>query len=45
MGIATGAIGTVSEALRPILGAGYLAYGLLLPIWFLLVGWKLYRLG
>ena len=45
MGIATGAIGTVSEALRPVLGIGYLGYGLLLPVWFLAVGWKLYRLG
>lgn len=45
MGIATGAIGTVSEALRPLIGAGYIGYGLLLPAWFLAVGWKLYRLG
>lgn len=45
LGIATGAIGTVSEALRPLLGIGYLGYGLLLPSWFLAVGWKLYRLG
>jgi hypothetical protein len=45
LGIATGAIGTVSEALRPLLGLGYIGYGLLLPIWFLAVGWKLYRLG
>lgn len=45
VGIATGALGTVSEALRPVLGAGYLGYGLLLPIWFVAVGWKLYRLG
>lgn len=45
VGIATGAIGTVSEALRPVLGAGYLGYGILLPIWFIAVGWKLYRLG
>jgi hypothetical protein len=45
LGIATGAIGTVSEALRPLLGVGYIGYGLLLPIWFLAVGWKLYRLG
>lgn len=45
LGIATGAVGTVSEALRPMLGIGYLGYGLLLPIWFVAVGWKLYRLG
>jgi hypothetical protein len=45
VGIATGAIGIVSEALRPLLGPGYFVYGLLLPIWFIAVGWKLYRLG
>ncbi len=38
-------LGIVSEALRPILGPGYFVYGLLLPIWFLAIGWKLYRLG
>lgn len=45
LGIATGALGTVSEAFRPILGLGYLGYGLLLPIWFIAVGWRLYHLG
>lgn len=45
VGIATGALGTVSEALRPVMGIGYMGYGLLLPIWFVAVGWKLYRLG
>lgn len=45
LGIVTGALGIVSEALRPILGPGYIVYGLLLPIWFLAVGWKLYQLG
>ena len=45
LGIATGAIGIISESLRPLLGAGYIGYGLLLPIWFFAVGWKLYRLG
>lgn len=45
LGIATGVIGAVSEALRPVLGIGYMGYGLLLPIWFVAVGWKLYRLG
>ncbi len=38
-------LGIVSEAFRDILGPGYYVYGLLLPIWFLAVGWKLYRLG
>jgi Domain of unknown function (DUF4386) len=32
LGIVTGALGIVSEALRPILGPGYIVYGLLLPI-------------
>ena len=45
LGIVTGALGIVSEAFRPMLGPGYLVYGLLFPIWFLAVGWKLYRLG
>src|SRR5437763_1997469 len=45
LGIVTGALGIVSEAFRDILGPGYYVYGLLLPIWFLAVGWKLYRLG
>jgi hypothetical protein len=45
LGIATGALGTVSEVFRPVLGLGYLGYGLLLPAWFIAVGWKLYRLG
>ncbi len=45
LGIVTGVLGIVSEALRPILGPGYFVYGLLLPTWFLVVGWKLYRLA
>jgi hypothetical protein len=45
LGIVTGALGMVSEALRPIIGPGYLVYGLLLPAWFLVVGWKLYLLA
>lgn len=45
LGIVTGALGIVSEALRPMIGPGYVVYGLLLPIWFLAVGWRLYRLG
>ncbi|KPV50122.1 hypothetical protein SE17_28790 [Kouleothrix aurantiaca] len=44
LGIATGAIGIVSEALRDVIGPGYYVYGLLLPAWFVAVGWKLYRL-
>jgi Domain of unknown function (DUF4386) len=45
LGIVTGVLGIVCEPLRPILGLGYAVYGLLLPIWFIAVGWKLYRLG
>jgi hypothetical protein len=45
IGIVTGVLGIVSEALRPLIGPGYFVYGLLLPTWFLLVGWKLYRLA
>lgn len=41
VGIVTGVLGIPSEALRPILGIGYLLYGLLLPIWFALVGREL----
>lgn len=45
LGSATGAIGIVSETLRDVIGPGYYVYGLLLPAWFLAVGWRLYRLG
>lgn len=45
LGIVAGALGIVSEALRPLIGPGYLVYGLLLPTWFLVVGWKLYHLA
>ena len=44
-GIVTGALGIVSEALRPILGISYAIYGVLLICWFLVIGWNLYRLG
>lgn len=40
----TGAVGIASEAFRPMIGSAYLLYGLLLPTWFAIVGWKLYRL-
>ncbi len=45
LGIATGALGIVSEALRPVLGLGYMVYGLLLFVWFIAIGWTLYRLA
>ncbi len=45
LGIVTGALGTVSEAFRPILGLGYIVYGLLLFAWFIAIGFVLFRLG
>ncbi len=44
LGIITGAVGIMSEALRPILGYGYAVY-IVLYIWLIAIGWKLYRLG
>jgi hypothetical protein len=44
IGMVAGAVGVVSEALRPMIGPGYMLYGLLLPVWFALVGWKLLHL-
>ena len=44
LGIVTGVVGIICESLRPILGPGYSIY-LILLIWLILVGWKLYRLG
>ena len=44
VGMLAGAVGIVSEALRPMIGPGYMLYGLLLPVWFALVGWKLLHL-
>lgn len=45
VGVVAGSLGIVAEALRPLIGAAYLVYGLLLPAWFALVGWKLLVLG
>jgi hypothetical protein len=45
LGIVTGVLGIVCEALRDVIGAGYLAYGVLLPSWFVAVSWKLYQLA
>ena len=45
LGMVTGALGIVSEAFRPMIGPAYLLYGLLLPVWFALVGRTLWRLG
>ena len=44
LGVVAGAAGIVAEALRPMIGPGYMIYGLLLPAWFALVGWKLLHL-
>ena len=44
LGVATGAIGIVSEALLPILGGAYAIYGVLVMVWFLVIGWQLYCL-
>jgi hypothetical protein len=41
LGMLTGGLGVVSEALRPMIGPGYTAYGLLLPLWFGLIGWRI----
>jgi hypothetical protein len=45
LGVATGAIGVLSESLIELLGGLYAIYGVLLMIWFLAVGWQLYRLA
>lgn len=42
LGIATGIIGIVFEALRPLIGFAYSLYGLLLLAWFIVVGGKLF---
>ena len=44
LGVVTGGVGVLSEALRPVIGPAYFLYGLLLPTWFALVGWKLLHL-
>lgn len=45
LGVATGAIGIVSEALRPLLGAAYAIYGVLIMIWLIWLAWALWKLG
>jgi hypothetical protein len=44
LGIVSGVVGIVCESLRPVIGAWYGIYGILL-IWLLAVGWKLLRLN
>jgi len=45
VGIVTGTLGILAETFRPIIGPLYLVYGLLLPTWFALIGWRLHRLA
>jgi hypothetical protein len=45
LGIATGAIGIICEGLKPLLGLGYIIYGLFLFVWLIAIGWTLLRLG
>lgn len=45
LGVVTGAIGTASEALISVLGMTYAIYGVLVIVWFLVIGWQLYRLA
>ncbi|HEY3408605.1 MAG TPA: hypothetical protein VGK53_10595 [Propionicimonas sp.] len=45
IGAVTGVAGILSEAFRPMIGPVYMVYGLLLPTWFALVGWRLFRLA
>ena len=43
LGTATGAIGVISEVLRPVLGWAYAVYGLLLFGWLIWVAGALWR--
>ena len=45
LGILTGTVGIVCEAFRPLIGPVYLLYGLALPVWFGMVGWRLLRIA
>lgn len=45
LGILTGAIAILSEAFRPFISFGYIVFFILEVIWFIAVGWKLFRLG
>ncbi len=42
-GIVTGILGIVLEASRPVVGMIYALYGILLPIWFIVVGIMLFK--
>lgn len=43
LGIVTGTLGAVGEALRTVLGSAYAVYGVLLLVWLVAVGWALLR--
>lgn len=45
LGIATGAIGIVCEGLKPVLGPGYIVYGLVLFVWLVAIGREFLRLA
>jgi hypothetical protein len=45
LGVATGLVGIVAEALRPMIGWAYAIYGLALFVWLIWVGLALWRLG
>jgi hypothetical protein len=44
LGVVTGGIGVLSEALRPWMGWGYAIYGMLIFVWLSWVAWELWRL-
>ncbi len=45
LGILTAIAAFVALILYPVLGIGYLWWWVVFMVWFVLVGWKLYRLG
>lgn len=45
LGVVTGVVGIASEVLRPVLGAAYAAYGVLLFVWLAWVAVALWRLA
>jgi hypothetical protein len=45
LGIATFVAACIAMTLWPIVGVGYFWWWLVFAIWFIAVGWKLYRLG
>lgn len=45
LGIATGGTGIVCEALKTVVGVGYIVYGLLLFVWLAAIGWTLFQLA